>query len=301
MHSHLKFCIEELWTNNFYSFFFKAAFELAVNDFKKSFFVKLACLATAENRISGKWFQFDRNFTPLTRKWFYTFILPSNHFRVTRRREREREKERVRDSTEERSHQHPAPAKARSIHIQELQRTQKTQDWARSSSNAPIIRSWTHSLDRRARPLNPFLRSSSSSVEPIPQITNPNRPPKIVPPNHRSTCSGSISSPIRLLSDFWVDLWLDEFFFVGYWEFGFWWIWILLELMIYLFGSWENARKCEKHDKIGFFRVFSRIQPNTRKYFGMQPNTGKYFPFLKIAFPENIYFPKNILHEPNTA
>ena len=33
----------------------------------------------------------------------------------------------------------------------------------------------------------------------------------------------------------------------------------------------------------------------------MQQNTWKYFPFLKIAFSENIYFPENILHEPNTA
>ena len=65
--------------------------------------------------------------------------------------------------------------------------------------------------------VNPFLRSSSSSVEPIPQIVElvrrthssdhePKSSPEIVPPNHRSTCSGSISSPIRLLSDFWVDL-----------------------------------------------------------------------------------------------
>ena len=72
----------------------KAAFELAVNGFRKSFSVKRACLAATENRISGKLFQFDRNLEPLTRKWFYTFILPSNHFRVTRKREREREKER---------------------------------------------------------------------------------------------------------------------------------------------------------------------------------------------------------------
>ena len=28
-----------------------------------------------------------------------------------------------------------------------------------------------------------------------------------------------------------------------------------------------KLRKCKKHDKIGFFRAFSRIQPNTRKYF----------------------------------
>ena len=33
----------------------------------------------------------------------------------------------------------------------------------------------------------------------------------------------------------------------------------------------------------------------------MQPNTWKYFPFPKIAFPKNIYFPENILHEQNTA
>ena len=33
----------------------------------------------------------------------------------------------------------------------------------------------------------------------------------------------------------------------------------------------------------------------------MQLNTEKYLPFLKIAFPENIYFPENILHKPNTA
>ena len=65
--------------------------------FRKSFSVKPACLAATENRISRKWFQFDRNFTHLTRKWFYIFILPSNHFRVTRKREREREKKRERE------------------------------------------------------------------------------------------------------------------------------------------------------------------------------------------------------------
>ena len=72
----------------------KAAFELAVNGFRKSFSVKHTCLVATKNRISGKLFQFDQNLEPLTRKWFYTFILPSNHFRVTRKREREREKER---------------------------------------------------------------------------------------------------------------------------------------------------------------------------------------------------------------
>ena len=75
---------------------------MAVNGFRKSFSGKRACLAATKNRIFGKWFQFDRNFTPLTRKWFYTFILPSNHFRVTRKRERERESERKREREKER-------------------------------------------------------------------------------------------------------------------------------------------------------------------------------------------------------
>ena len=70
---------------------------MAVNGFRKSFSVKPAYLAATENRIFEKWFQFDRSFTPLTWKWFYTFILPSNHFWVTRKKVRERDKERERE------------------------------------------------------------------------------------------------------------------------------------------------------------------------------------------------------------
>ena len=215
-----------------------------------------------ENRISGKPFQFDQNLPHLTRKSFYRIILPSNRFRVMCKREREREKERERDSTEERSHQHPASAKARSI--QELRRTQKTQDRARSSSNAPIVRLRTHSSDRRARPLNPIVRSWTHSSNRRARPSNPflrSRTQIVSPRSSRRiadllalgrSSSRSISSSIRLLSDFGLISDLMNFF-AGYWEFGFWWIWILLELMIYLFGCWENARKCEKHDKIGFF------------------------------------------------
>ena len=282
MHSHLKFCIEELWTNNFYSFFFKAAFELAVNDFRKSFSVKLACLAATENRISGKWFQFDRNFTPLTQKWFYTFILPSNHFRVTRRREREREKERERDSTEERSHQHPAPAKARSIHIQELRRTQKTQDWDRSSSNAPIIKSWTHSSDRRAHPLNPFLRSSSSFVEPIPQIVElvrrthssdhePKSSPRdrpaespiyllwVNPPLGRSRRRSACSLIFGLISD-WMNFFLLGIENLGFDEFGFCWSWwyICLEAE----KMQENVRNMIKLGFLEYFQEYNQTLEN---------------------------------------
>ena len=63
-------------------------------------------------------------------------------------------------------------------------------------------------------------------------------------------------------------------------------VYVLRNGIIYLFGSWENMRKCEEQKENVFSILFSATQPNTWKY----------FPFLKIAFPENIYFSKNILH-----
>ena len=67
---------------------------MVVNRFRKSFSIKPACLAATENRISGKYFQFDRNFAHLTRKSFYRFILPSNHFLpCAKERESQRKKE----------------------------------------------------------------------------------------------------------------------------------------------------------------------------------------------------------------
>ena len=78
--------------------------------FQEIISVKCVCLAATENRISWKWFQFDRNFTSLTRKWFYTFILPSNHFRVTRKRERESERKREREKERRESRDRPKPS-----------------------------------------------------------------------------------------------------------------------------------------------------------------------------------------------
>ena len=48
--------------------------------------------------------------------------------------------------------------------------------------------------------------------------------------------------------------------------------WVLFEFLrmndiMCLFGSWENVRKCEQQVKNVFSMVFSRIQPNIRKYF----------------------------------
>ena len=62
-------------------------FELAENRFRKSFSVKPTCLAVTENDIFQKMTSSWSIFSPLTRKWFSTFIFTSNHFQ----RERERE------------------------------------------------------------------------------------------------------------------------------------------------------------------------------------------------------------------
>ena len=95
-----------------------------------------------------------------------------------------------------------------------------------------------------------------------------------------------------------------------------WWIfvgWVLfllylsIEKWYYIFvwklrkceKMWETSRKCVFY--IIFRNTTKRLKIFSKAFFGMQPNTWKYFPFRKIAFLKNIYFPENILHEPNTA
>ena len=112
----------------------------------------------------------------------------------------------------------------------------------------------------------------------------------------------------------------DEFFsefcffcisvLTGFDEFFSWVLFILcfcIEEWYYIF-VWQ-LRKREKMWAISRKCVFYGIFKNTTKYqkiffktfFEMQPNTWKYFPFPKITFSKNIYFKKNILHEPNTT
>ena len=67
------------------------AFVLGENDFRKSFSSKPACLVATENKIFRKSSSCWPKFTPLTRKWIYTLIFTSIHFRKKRERERERE------------------------------------------------------------------------------------------------------------------------------------------------------------------------------------------------------------------
>ena len=67
------------------------------NHFKKSFSVKPCVWLCMENRIFRKSILFDRKIVALTRKLFYVFILPSNHF-WKRETERERERRESRES-----------------------------------------------------------------------------------------------------------------------------------------------------------------------------------------------------------
>ena len=59
--------------------------------------------------------------------------------------------------------------------------------------------------------------------------------------------------------------------------------------IIYSFGNRENMRKCEQQVENVFSIVFSRTQPNTKKYFSKY--FWKIFYFLKMLFfeKENVF------------
>ena len=96
----------------------KGAFVLGKNDFRKSFSPKPACLAATENEIFQKFTSCWPKFTPLTRKWIYTLIFTSIHFRKEREREREREKREPRS---------------------ERERKKRLRWWSRRSSIMPLV------------------------------------------------------------------------------------------------------------------------------------------------------------------
>ena len=84
-------------------------------------------------------------------------------------------------------------------------------------------------------------------------------------------------------------------------------IWVFRNEWHYVF-VWE-LRKCEKmwatSKKCVFYGIFKNTTKHqkifSKNFFEMQPNTWKHFLFRKIAFPENIYFPEILLHEPNAG
>ena len=91
----------------------KGAFVLGKNDFRKSFSPKPVCLAATENETFQKFTSCWPKFTPLTRKWIYTLIFTSIHFRKERERERGREKRESPDRRERGRRDFPGDRAAR--------------------------------------------------------------------------------------------------------------------------------------------------------------------------------------------
>lgn len=105
----------------------------------------------------------------------------------------------------------------------------------------------TH-FDEPTTPTNPFVKPTT----PI----NPFRKPISQTPTgcyqSFSFCYLSSSLTLRCFSDFFVLIFVSLIVYI-FWFSVIIYVWIL--------------RKCEKHNKNGFFRTFSGTQPNTRKYF----------------------------------
>ena len=100
----------------------------------------------------------------------------------------------------------------------------------------------------------------------------------------------SRSNPVASLSSFFSQF--DQIWWIfclGFVSFMF----LCLEMILYIRleaeKMWATSRKCEQQVENVFSIVFSRAQPNTKKYFS------KYF--LKChQTPENIFFSKKYFH-----
>ena len=110
----------------------------------------------------------------------------------------------------------------------------------------------------------------------------------------------TLVKPSRLSLFLFLSIWPDlMIFFSGFCLCFYIKEWMILYICLAAEKMWVTSRKY----------VFYSIFKNTTKYhkiffktfFEMQPNTWKYFLFPKIAFPKNIYFSENILHETNTT
>ena len=106
--------------------------------------------------------------------------------------------------------------------------------------------------------------------------------------SHRSDLSSLFSHDRWFIFFCWVLVsfaWFDSFSFAGFW-FRWWFfsgLWLVFWICVFLllFQTPEN--------------IFRKIFWNTTKHHG------NIFLFRKLAFPENMYFPENVLQQPNTA
>ena len=105
--------------------------------------------------------------------------------------------------------------------------------------------------------------------------------------------SASIAIAIAILPSFVRIWWFFSRFCLCFEE------WMILCIRLVTEKMWATSRKCVYY---GIFKNTTKHQKIfSETFFEMQPNTWKHFLFRKIAFSENIYFPKILLHEPNAA
>ena len=222
-------------------------------------------------KFSRKAFPLTVCFMALTQKMVHIFIFATKHFRVWRtKREREREKRSPHSLLSHTvlsilSHTHSSPIAHPS--------TGESSDHATNPPIDPPARS-RHEL------INPPSEWPTSRLTHHLQI-DPPRPP-----------ASRTDKPISLCPSLTIGLVILIFFVL-----------IFVSCVVYIF--WFSViifvwilRKCEKHDKKGFSRAFSAIQPNTKKYF--PKHFLKCNQTLENIFLSQKYFTlENILHSEN--
>ena len=215
-----------------------------------------------ENKFSEKYFQLTVCFI-----WFDPEIVWSENFHFKpfldsrAKRERERERAQINPQTELQFDDHRPSSNPtttdRSRRIAPHQLRPTPAPIHTSTNQAKIDSNDDHTAPIDSKVWRPTLASIADRTAPIKQRSTP--------------------TPLDLAS----ATWCDEFFFgfcffcVSVWpdlmnffsRFCFFCVSVLRNDIIYLFGKWENVRKYEQQVENVFSMVFSRTQPNTRKYF----------------------------------
>ena len=257
---------------------------------------KPACLAVTKNKIFRKIISYWSKFTPLTRKWFYTLIFTSNHFRVTQKRERARERTQKRERVRERMRAQPNadPANRREKERKHsLQSSHRHRSTSCRSCQAQPAKDRTQSPDRNPEPTLPFDFAGEPRALRLRHSTSTS--------NRTQTATfdfAPFNFTVRLQLRIAIEKWLGFDEFDRIWWFFFCWVLfrcLSIEKWDYIF-VWQ-PRKCEKmwatSTKCVFYGIFKNITKHQKIFFEMQPNTWKHFPFQKIAFPKNEIFSGN--------
>ena len=249
-------------------------------------------------------FNVDCKIRATGRKIFSVVIFTSNHFRRRAKRERERERTHKRANRErERERERDHVVEPTIVPVR-LPSSSPPRDCECSVHPTPAKEDPSHSADPFfivTNPVNdPPLSQSDNHEQPTPEPTHPwadpvNDPLRRPIPHRHIALFVSISLSLCHLSpSLTIDLGILIFFVL-----------IFVSLIVYI--SWFSViifvwilRKCEKHDKNGFFRAFSGTQPNTRKYF--PKHFLEYNQTLENIFLSRKYFHLKIFYiQPNAA